>query len=186
MGRVVYLMNVSLDGYVADQAGSLEWTEMNAELHQWFNDDMRRYEAILYGRRLYETMVPYWPEVPSDPTSVPFELEFAQLWLERPKIVFSSTLESVDWNSRLVREDVADALPGIREEFTGGISVAGPTLASALIKKGLVDEFKLMIHPVILGGGKRYWPEHDQPLDLELVEERRVASRFVLLDYRRR
>jgi dihydrofolate reductase len=185
MGRVVYLMNVSLDGYVADRAGSLEWTAMDEELHQWFNDDMRRYDAILYGRGLYETMTPYWPNVPSDPTSVGVELEFAQLWLERPKIVFSSTLESVDWNSRLVRGDVAEALPKLREEFPGDISVAGPTLAAGLIAKGLVDEFKLMIHPVILGGGKRYWPEHDRPLDLELVEERRIGSRFLLLDYRR-
>ena len=182
----MYLMNVSLDGYVEDRAGTLEWTVMDEELHQWFNDDMRRYDAMLYGRRLYETMVPYWPMAASDPDMSEVELEFARLFLDTPKIVFSSTLESVAWNSRLVRGDVAEALPKLREEFAGDISVGGPSLAAGLIANGLVDEFKLVVHPVILGGGKRYWPEHDQPLDLELVEERRLGSRFLLLDYRRR
>jgi dihydrofolate reductase len=186
MGRVVYLMNVSLDGYVEDRAGSLAWTRIDEELHRWFNEETRRTDAMLYGRRLYETMVPYWPMAVSDPSSTEVERDFARAFLDTPRIVFSSTLESVDWNSRLVRGDVLDELPHVLAQYPGAVSVGGPTLASSVVAAGLVDEFKLMVHPVVVGGGKPFWPDNTAPVDLELTEERRFASGVVLLAYRRR
>jgi dihydrofolate reductase len=185
MGKLIYLMNTSLDGYIEDAAGSLEWANVDDELHRWFNDDLRRMDAELYGRRLYETMAPYWPTVPSDPEATETELAFAKVWLETPKIVFSSTLESVDWNSRLVRGDPVEELGRLREEFPGDLSVGGAMLASAFIERGLVDEYRVMVHPVILGGGKPFWPRHERPQELELIEQRRFASGVVLLSYRR-
>src|SRR5947209_14482525 len=105
MGKLVYTMNTSLDGYVEDANGSLEWSTVDEEIHSWFNEDLRHSDAELYGRRLYETMAPHWPNAATDPASNDIELDFARAWLDTPKIVFSSTLESVDWNSRLVRGD---------------------------------------------------------------------------------
>src|SRR6266516_1234772 len=185
VGKLVYLLNVSLDGYVEDAAGSLEWTTIDEELHRWFNEESRRTDASLYGRRLYETMAAYWPTAGSDPTATEVELEFARIWLETPKIVFSSTLESVDWNSRLVRGDPVEELERLRKEFPGEMSVGGPTLAAPFVERGLVDEYRLMVHPVILGGGKPYWPRQAPRQDLELVEQRRFESGVVLLAYRR-
>jgi dihydrofolate reductase len=186
MGKLIYTMNVSLDGYIEDSAGSLEWAKVDDELHRWFNDELRRQDVELYGRRLYETMAPYWPTVPSDPGATETELDFARVWLDTPKIVFSSTLESVDWNSRLVRGDPVEELGRLREEFPGELAVGGAMLASAFIERGLVDEFRVMVHPVILGGGKPFWPRHERPQELELIDERRFASGVVLLAYRRR
>jgi dihydrofolate reductase len=185
MGKLIYTMNTSLDGYVEDARGSLEWSTVDAEIHSWFNEDLRRSDAELYGRRLYETMAPYWPNAATDPASNDIELEFARAWLDTPKIVFSSTLESVDWNSRLVRGDPIAEYERLREEFPGDIGVGGPTLAAAFIQRGLVDEYRVMVHPVILGGGKPFWPRLERPQNLELIEERRFRAGVVLLAYRR-
>jgi dihydrofolate reductase len=186
MTRLIYLMNVSLDGYVEDEAGSLEWTRVDEELHGWFNEHDRRMAAFLEGRRLYELMAGYWPTVGSDPNATPAMLEYGPIWRDKPKVVFSGTLESVDWNSRLVRGDPVEELPRIRDDFDGEVTVAGPTLAWRFVQRDLVDEYRLMVHPVVVGGGKPYWPRLERPLDLELVEERRFSSGVVLLDYRRR
>jgi dihydrofolate reductase len=185
VGKLVYTMNVSLDGYVEDAAGSLEWTRVDDELHRWFNEDVRRSDGFLYGRRLYETMAAHWPTAESDPAATEVMLEFARIWLSKPKVVFSSTLESVDWNSRLVRGDPVEELPRLHEEFHGELGVAGPTLAAAFVERGLVDEYRLLVHPVILGGGKPYWPRHERRQDPELIEERRFGSGVVLLAYSR-
>ena len=103
-------------------------------------------------------MSAHWPTANADPAATEATLEFRRLWLAIPKIVFSSTLTSVDWNSRLVHGDPGDELARLRREFDGDFEVAGPTLASEFIRRGLVDEFQVLVHPVILGGGTPYLP----------------------------
>src|SRR5258708_2672037 len=103
MGSLIYLMNVSLDGFVETIDRGLEWTRMDEELHSWFNDQERAVDAELYGRRLYEVMNAYWPTAELDPSATEVELEFARVWNATPRIVFSTTLESVAGNHRLVR-----------------------------------------------------------------------------------
>jgi dihydrofolate reductase len=176
-------MNVSLDGYVETRDHSLDWTVVDEELHTWFNDRSREAEAFLHGRRVYELMAAYWPTAETDPTATDYMLEFARIWTEKPKIVFSSTLTSVDWNSRLVSGDVGDVLARLRSEFDGDLTVDGPTLASAFIKRGLVDEFQLLIHPVILGAGTPFFPELDIPIRLRRTETRTFASGVTLLGF---
>jgi dihydrofolate reductase len=185
MGKLVYLMNVSLDGYVETPDHSLDWSIVDEELHFWFNDVSRETAAFLYGRRLYEVMSAYWPTSASDPSATPAMLEFGRIWNATPKIVFSSTLERVEWNSRLASGDIGDDLARLRGEFDGELSVAGPTLAAQFIRRGLVDEYRLVVHPVVLGAGTPFFPPLDEPIRLRFKESRRFASGAMYLGYER-
>jgi dihydrofolate reductase len=137
---------------------------------------MRTFDASLYGRRMYELMSDYWPTGESDPAATDAMREFARIWNPMPKIVFSTSLERVEHNSRLVKGDVGTVLDGLRREFRGDLGVGGPDLAGQFVRRGLVDEYRLVIHPVVLGAGKPFWPELDGPLRLRLVETRRFGS----------
>ena len=185
MGKLVYLMNVSLDGYVEGPDHALDWSVADDETHAWFAEQERSFDASLYGRRLYETMAAYWPTSESDPTATEAMREFGRVWRAKPIVVFSSTLESVGPNSRLARGDIGDELAAIRTEFAGDLNVGGATLAASFIQRGLVDEFRVLVHPVILGAGTPYLPPLDQPLRLELTDTHRFASGVVYVAYRR-
>jgi len=184
MGRLVYSLNVSLDGFVESSDRSLDWALVDDELHTWFNDQARTLDASLYGRRLYELMAAYWPTAEHDPQATAPMREFARIWNATPRFVFSTSLSSVEWNSRLVAGDVALRLAEIRSEFRGDLEVAGATLASAFIRRGLVDEYRLLVHPVILGAGTPFFPSLEAPVALRLVETRTFESGVVYLAYR--
>ena len=183
MGRLIYTLNVSLDGFIETSDHSLDWSVNDDELLTWFNDRARGLAASLYGRRLYELMSAYWPTAQDDPAATEPMREFGRLWLGIPKIVFSSTLTSVDWNSRLVRGDVGEQLARLRTELDGDFEVGGPTLASAFIRRGLVDRYELVVHPVILGSGTPYLPPLDAPVRLRLTDTRTFASGVTYLGY---
>ncbi len=178
-------MNVSLDGFIAAPDGSLDWTAVDDELHTWFNDHARSMSASLYGRRLYDTMAAYWPTASGDPDATGPMLEFAAIWNRTPRYVFSRTLDHVEHNSQLVRDvDIGQALAAIRDDVDGDIEIGGADLAHQFIRRGLVDEFRPVVHPVVLGAGIRFLPDTDEPLRLELFETRRFASGVVYLGYR--
>lgn len=183
MGKLIYSLNVSLDGFVETVDHSLDWGIIDEELHTWFNDQTRTIEGSLYGRRMYELMSAYWPTAESDPAATETEREFARIWMAMPKIVFSTTLESVEWNSRLVAGDVRERLAELRSEFRGDLDVSGPTLASAFIERGLVDEYRLIVHPVILGSGTPLFPALQHRVGLRLIETRTFGSGVVYLGY---
>ncbi len=183
MGRLIYAMNVSLDGYAADRDGDVNWAATDEELHGWWNDRVREASAYLYGRRIYELMAGHWPTVDSDPTAGPVELEFGRIWTAAPKVVFSSTLESVAWNSRLERAPIEDVVDRVRDEFAGDLDVAGPTLAAPLIRRNLIDRYGLVVHPVVLGGGLPFFPDLERPVGLRLVETRTFKLGAVYLGY---
>ena len=185
MGKLTYLMNVSLDGFVARPDGSVDWTVVDDELHSWFNEHMRDTSVSMYGRRLYEVMAAYWPTGDTDPEGSDVTREFARYWQATPRVVFSRTLDSVDHNSRLARGDVAEELATVRREFDGDIEVGGPTLAAQFIERGLVDEFGLVIHPVVLGAGKPYFPELESPIQLRKTATKRFESGAVYVGYER-
>ena len=182
MGKLVYSMNVSLDGYVATPDGGLEWSIVDDEVHGWWNDQVRGESASLYGRRLYETMA-VWETMESNPEAGEVELDFARAWKATPKIVFSSTLDSVVDSCRLIRTDAVEAYPSLRDEFDGEISVGGPTLASAFVRAGLVDEYRMVVHPVVLGAGLPFWPALERPIGLRLLDTHRFASGATYLGY---
>jgi len=183
MGRLIYSLNVSLDGFIETTDHQLDWGLVDDELHSWFNDQTRALDASLYGRRLYDVMSAHWPTAASDPGISEPELEFARLWNAMPIFVFSHSLESVVPNGRLVSGDVGERLAEIRDEFQGDLDVAGPTLASQFVERGLVDEFRLLVHPVVLGSGTRFFPSLDSRIRLRLTETRTFQSGVVYLGY---
>ena len=183
MGKLIYLLNVSLDGFVEGPDHSLDWTIVDDELHSFFNEQERTTDASLYGRGLWETMSPYWPTAESDPSATETMKEYARIWADTPKIVFSSTLDAVEGNARLVRGDIADELAKVRREFDGNLAVGGATLAAAFIRAGLVDEYRLVVHPVVIGQGTPFFPKLDRPLRLRHIDSKRFESGAVYLAY---
>jgi dihydrofolate reductase len=183
MGRLVYSMSVSLDGFVETPSRSLDWALVDEELHSFFNDEAREMSAFLYGRRLYEFMVDYWPTAETDPSATPAMLEFARIWKDKPKIVFSGTLERVDWNSRLVRAEAAAEVARLKAQPGFDMSVGGPTTAALMMRLGLIDEYRVFVHPVILGAGTPFFPALEQRIRLKLIETRTFGSGVVYLRY---
>ena len=183
MGRLIYSMSVSLDGFVNTPSRSLDWVHVDEELHMAFNDEARTMSASLYGRRMYELMSDYWPTAADNPTATPAEIDFAGIWRATPKIVFSRTLERVEWNSRLVRDDVVAEVGRLKARPGFDMEVGGPTIAASLIRSGLVDEFRMYVNPVVLGAGTPFFPPLDERIALELVETRRFSGGVEYLRY---
>ena|SRR5258708_15515660 len=177
-------MSVSLDGFVETLDKKIDWVIVDEELHSFFNDLARQSGASLYGRRMYELMVDYWPTADTVPSNPAVIVEYARIWKETPKIVFSRTLETVQWNSRLVRDGVAGEITRLKAQPGKDLDVGGPTLAASLIQLGLIDEYLLFINPVVLGGGTPFFPKRGRPENLKLVETRTFGSGVVYLRYR--
>jgi dihydrofolate reductase len=184
MRKMIYSMTVSLDGFIADRHGEIDWSAPDEELHRFHNEQTRELGAHLCGRRLYETML-YWETAAENPSAGEVELEFARIWLALPRIVFSTTLDTVEGNARLATNGVGEEVAELKQQPGGDLAVGGAGLASTLIKLGLVDEYRLFVSPVVLGGGTPYFPALEERIDLELVETRTFASRIVFLRYRR-
>jgi dihydrofolate reductase len=184
MAKVIYSMGVSLDGFIAGPNGEIDWSAPDEERHRFHNQQTRELGAHLLGRRLYEVMA-YWETADEKPSAPEHELEFARIWKDMPKIVFSKTLEQVEGNARLVRGGAAEEVARLKEQPGKDLAVGGAGLAATFIKLGLLDEYRLFVSPVVLGGGTPYFPALDQSIDLELVETQTFGSRVVYVCYRR-
>ncbi len=183
MRKLIYSMTVSLDGYIAAPDGAIDWTAPDEELFLFHTQRVQETGVQLCGRRLYEAMV-YWETAEESPL-VAEHVKFAQIWKALPKVVFSTTLESVVGNARLAAGGVGEEVARLREQPGKDIAVGGAGLARACMKLGLIDEWRLFVSPVLLGGGTPYFPTLDEKIDLELVETRTFRSRVVYLRYRR-
>jgi dihydrofolate reductase len=184
MRKVIYAMGVSLDGFIAGPGGEIDWSAPDEELHRFHNEQTRELGAHLCGRRLYEVML-YWETAAENPSATEYELEFARIWQALPKIVFSTTLDEVEGNARLAGGAIADEVAELKAQPGKDLAVGGAGLAGALIEQGLVDEFRLFVSPVVLGGGTPYFPPLEQRIGLELVETRTFGSRVVYVRYER-
>jgi dihydrofolate reductase len=182
--KLIYSMGVSLDGFIAAPGGEIDWSAPDEELHRFHNRQTREMGAHLCGRGLYEVMA-YWETADRNPSAPEHELEFARIWKDLPKIVFSNTLEKVEGNARLVKEGAAEEVALLKEQPGKDLAVGGAGLASTLIKLGLVDEYRLFVSPVVLGGGTPYFPALEERINLELVETQAFGSRVVYARYRR-
>ena len=183
MRKLIYSMSVSLDGYVETQDGGIDWVIVDEELHSFFNAEAREMGAFLYGRRMYELMVQYWPTADTQPSSAAFIVEYSQIWKAMDKIVFSKTLEKVEWNSRLVRDNIADEVTNLKSQTGKDLEVGGPNLASTFIQLGLIDEYRLFVNPVVLGAGTPFFSKFKKSMNLRLIETRTFGSGVVYLRY---
>lgn len=185
MRKLTYQMMVSLDGYMEDPNRSLDWVRIDEELHTFVNDQQREIDTYLYGRRMYTLMSAYWPTADEDPSAPQFIIDFAHIWKDMPKVVFSKTLEQVAWNSRLVRENAAEEIAKLKAQPGKDLNVGGAELAAYCMQHGLIDDYQLFVNPVILGSGTRMLPVLDCTIPLSLVETRTFESGVVFLHYRR-
>jgi dihydrofolate reductase len=183
MAKLIYSAIMSLDGYVADEDGNFDWAEPDEEVHSFVNDLEGRVGTHLYGRRMYEVMVAW--ESPDTVADQPaFMHDYAEIWKAADKVVYSTTLEAASSvRTRVERDFDPEAIRRMKATANRDISVGGPDLAAQAIKAGLVDEWLLFVTPVIVGGGRRSFPD-DVRLKLHLVDERRFGNGVVCLNYR--
>jgi dihydrofolate reductase len=181
MGRLVYTGIVSLDGYINDASGNFDWAAPDEEVHAFVNGLEQSVGTYLYGRRMYEVMK-VWQTEPrlSDPSSAMFD--YAALWRGADKVVFSTSLQAASTpRTRIERRFDPDAVARLKEGERD-ISIGGPTLAAAAITAGLVDEYRLIVCPVLVGGGMAFFPAGAEA-ELALAEVRRFASGDLYLRY---
>jgi dihydrofolate reductase len=183
MRKLIYSMSVSLDGFIAGPGGAIDWSVPDEELFRFHHQHVQDIGVHLCGRRLYETMV-YWETAEESPLAAE-QVEFAQTWKALPKVVFSTTLQSVVGNTRLARDSLGEEVSRLKEQPGKDIAVGGAGLARACMKLELIDEWRLFVNPVLLGDGTPYFPPLDEKIDLELIETRTFGSRVVYLRYRR-
>jgi dihydrofolate reductase len=183
MPTLIYSMALSLDGYIAGPDGAIDWAAPDEELLRFHNEQTRELTGCLLGRGLYEDMLGW--ETAEQTRTDPRELEFARLWNPIPKVVFSTTLTAVQGNARLARGNVeAEAAAVKAQNGDGVVSVGGAGLAAAFAERDLIDEYRLFLNPVVLGGGTPFFPPLPKRLELELIETR-TFSQVTYLRYRR-
>ena len=183
MRKLIYGMNLTLDGYIAAPGGDLGWGVPSDELFQFWSDRVAATGLALYGRKLWENMSSHWPTADQQPGATPAEIEYARRWRDMPKVVFSSTTTTVDWNTRLVTGDAVTEITRLKAEDGGPMDIAGATLAAAAMRAGLIDEYVTVTHPVLVGGGTPFFTNLDTWVHLTLVETRTFPDDVLLTRY---
>ena len=186
MRKLIYGMNLTVDGYVAAAGDDIGWGRASDELFQWWLDRELGIDLMLYGRKLWEAMSSHWPTGDRQPDATPAQVEFARNWRDTPKVVFSSTIDRVDWNARLVTGDAVAEITRLKAEDGGPMRVGGATLAGAAMRAGLVDEYEVVTHPVLVGGGAPFFAALGSRVDLTLVETRAFPGGVVMTRYEAR
>ncbi|QHV95660.1 dihydrofolate reductase family protein [Spirosoma endbachense] len=185
MRKLVLFAHISLDGFAADIHGGLGFLSYNQELQQFADELVKTVGVPVYGKHTYQLMAGYWPTVLADPTASQHELDHAR-WVEQiPKIVFSTTLPSADWlNTRLIKDNVVDEITQLKQQPGKDLVIFGsPGLAKSFMHLGLIDEYKLMLHPVLLGEGIRLFASSSPMNKLRLLESKTLGSGVVTLHY---
>ncbi len=184
MRKVTFSMGVSLDGFIVGPDGGFAWSAPDEEVFRFATDEVRQLGVHLLGRRLYETMS-FWEPAEQDPSWTDLEREFASLWVALPKVVFSGKLTAVEGSNRLATATLAQEVERWRAEpGKGDIAIGGAALAAEAAELGLIDEYGLRVHPVIVGGGTPFFPRAQRRADLELVSIRTFGCGVVSLRYR--
>lgn len=182
MGRLIVSMNVSLDGFVEAQGqDDGTWLRIDEEVHRAFNELAAGAGAFLYGRKVYEVMIPYWPDTVEDTTKPAYERDYGRLWVEKPKVVISSSLAAPGWNTRVVEANVLEEVAQLKRGTEGYVlCYGGSQLVTALQERDLVDEYALFVHPAALGAGV---PLFRRIVALNLLDVRRFETGALELRY---
>ena len=185
MRKIVVPMSISLDGYFEGPDRDIGWHLVDEELHDHFNEELAAMGAFLDGRVTYELMAGFWPTADTDPASTGPMVEFARIWRDMPKIVFSRTLERAGWNTTVVRDVVVEEVMKLKAEPGGDMVLGGADLAAAFMRHDLIDEYRLYVHPIVIGGGRALFQPSDAWITLRLAETRSFGNGVVLLRYQR-
>jgi dihydrofolate reductase len=185
MRKIILMMSVSVDGFFEGPNRELDWQLVDEELHSHFNEELSAMGAFLDGRVTYELMAGFWPTADTDPSSSGPVVEFARIWRDMRKIVYSRSLERADWNTTIVRDVIAEEVLELKAQPGGDLVVGGADLATTFMRLDLIDEYRLYVHPVVIGRGKPLFPASEQQISLRLAETRTFGSGVVLLRYQR-
>jgi dihydrofolate reductase len=185
MRKIVLMMSVSLDGFIEGPNREIDWHLVDDELHRHFNDEARAMGAFLDGRVTHELMAEFWPTADADPSSTGPMVEFAGIWRDKPKFVFSRTLEHADWNTTIVRDVVVEEIMALKAQPGGDLGLGGADLAATFMKHDLIDEYRIYVHPILIGRGKPLFQPSDATVNLRLAETRTFGNGVVLLRYER-
>ena len=183
MRKIILMMSVSLDCFIEGRNRELDWHMVDDELHRHFNEQLSAMGAFLDGRVTYELMAGYWPTADADPSSTGPVVEFARIWRDMPKIVYSRTLDRADWNSTVVRDVVPEEVMELKAQPGGDMVLGGADLAAAFMRQDLIDEYRLYVHPIVIGQGKPLFQASDAKINLRLTETRTFGNGVVLLRY---
>lgn len=187
MRTLGFAMNVSLDGYTAAPDGDLGWSAPSDELFSYWSDRLGSTGTALYGRRLWEDMSSHWPTADEQLGATPAHVQYARRWRDMPKVVFSTTMHGpLQWNARLATEDAVVEINRLKGEDGGPMDIGGPTLAAAAMRAGLIDEYVLVTHPVLIGGGTPFFTVLGNWVDLRLTETRTFPDGVLLTRYQTR
>jgi dihydrofolate reductase len=186
MRKLILMTSVSLDGFMEGPDHEIDWHMVDDELHRHFNEQLGPMGAFLHGRVTYELMAGFWPTADTDPSSTEPMVEFARIWLDMPKFVFSRTLERADWNTTVVREVVPEEIVALKAQPAGDMVLGGADLAATFMRLGLIDEYRLYVHPILIGRGKPPFQPSDAMIGLRLAETRTFGNGVVLLRYQPR
>jgi dihydrofolate reductase len=185
--RFVYWMNVSLDLLIERTNGKQDtgdWLRIDEQLHREFNERAGRLSMMVQGRVMYDMMDPFWPDARTDESLPDYQREFGGIWTDKPKVLVSGTRRTASHNTTILGgRDALDRLAELRRTGDGDIGVGGATLATALLRAHLLDELLLFTHPVVLGAGRPLFDRLDEPLQLDLLEQRSFASGVTMHRY---
>ncbi|MGK5638345.1 dihydrofolate reductase family protein [Streptomyces sp. URMC 126] len=184
MGKITHFVHQSLDGFIEGPNGEFDWPRMDGELSAYSQELTGGADIFLYGRVVWDMMSGYWPRAEEHSTDA-HDLAFAPVWREASKVVVSSTLTEADWNTRVIGDNVVEELTALKDGGAHLLLFGGSTLAGYLTEHGLIDEYQVFVHPVVLGGGKPVFASPRQRFDLTLAEARTFDSQVVLLRYER-
>lgn len=186
MRKLIFSMNVTLDGYVAAPHDDLGWSTPGDEVFQWWSDRVGQTSLALYGRKMWEGMSAHWPTADQQPGATPAVIEYARRWRDMPKVVFSSTIDHVDWNARLVTTDAVAEITRLKAGDGGPMDIVGATLAASAMRAGLIDEYVLVTHPVLVGAGTPFFTALDSWVNLNLIDTRTFPGGVVITRYETR
>lgn len=187
MGRTTYWMNVSMDlriEHAQNEQGGGSWMRIDEELHRAFNQRARKLALLVQGRVIHETMESFWPRAGDDETLPDYLREYGRIWTAAPKVLVSNSRRTADYNTRIIGGgDVMKQLAQLRRDTDGEIGVGGATLATALLRHGLLDELLLFVHPVVLGSGRPLFDGEIGIVNCDLVEHETFASGVAMHRY---
>lgn len=186
MGSVTLWMQMSLDGFAEGPEQEVRWPVVDEELYESFLDRLHNADLFLYGRKTYEIMASFWPTADNDPAISRFYVEFARCWKRTPKVVFSRTMATADWNTTIVRDNLVEVLSAFKAEpDCDMILFGGAQTASSFMQHNLIDEYRVFVHPILLGSGTPLFPPA-VATGLRLVDVLTFDSAVVQVHYQHR